>query len=112
MNRSKTSNVGLIIFLAATLVALAAYLADLHNLPVLAPWLDLLGRSIYGWMPLLARLLPNGAMYLSAGVVGLAVFLLATIFASPFIGNSTSSDQLERKLKGTTKKNRSGVRVG
>jgi hypothetical protein len=44
--------------------------------------------------------------------VGLAVFLLATIFASPFIGNSTSSDQLERKLKGGTKKNRSGVRVG
>lgn len=104
--KPKTSNLGLLLFLGAGIVALAAYLSDLHNLPVLAPWLDLLGRTIYSKTPLLARLLPNGAMIISAGVVGLVVFLIATISAAPFMGSSTSEGQLEKRLKARSKSKR------
>ena len=103
MNRTKTSNIGLIIFLSAALVALSLYLADLHNVPVVAPWLDFLAAKLYQGFPLLGRLLPYGRMYLASAVIGLAVFLLATIFASPFIGSSTSEGQLENKLKARSK---------
>ena len=110
--RPKTSNLGLILFLASAMIALAAYFADLHNWPVLAPWLDLLGRSIYGWIPLLSRLLPYGQMYLSAAVVALGFFLLATLIAAPFISGNTNEDRLEKKLKDRSKKSQSSVKAG
>ena len=68
---TKISTSGWIVSVVSMLVTALLYYADVHNAPVLAPWLDLLAERIYRWLPLLARLVPNAAMFLSSAVVGL-----------------------------------------
>jgi hypothetical protein len=112
--RPKTSNLGLTLFLFSFVVGATLYLADLSNVPVISNWMDYLGSRIYAWVPVLGRLIPpaKGSMIFSAGLLGLILFLLATIAAAPFMGNSTSEGQLEKRLRNRGKSKRgSSVKV-
>jgi hypothetical protein len=90
---------------ASGLVGLGAYAADLHNLPVLANWMDWLSNRIYGAMPILSRLVPNAQMFVSAAAVALAFFAAATILVA-FLVPSSRIGALEAQMRGMQKKRR------
>jgi len=96
---TKVSVSGWIVLVASMLVTALLYYADIRNAPVLAPWLDLLADRIYRWLPILARLAPNAAMFLSSAVVGLVFFLIGTVIAACFTAPSSKNDRIESQLK-------------
>jgi hypothetical protein len=98
--RPKPSASGLLILVLAVFVALGCYQADLYNVPVLAPWLDLLG----GWL-VRSRFIPpiffghDTRMYASAAVVGLVVLILARILVA-FVVPSSRVGHMENQMRG------------
>jgi uncharacterized protein involved in cysteine biosynthesis len=96
---SKTSTSGMLIALASGLVAAGLYYADQQNLPVIAPWLDLLSDKIYAWVPILGQLLPTTSLVLGPIVAAFAFFLIATVACSFFVPSVGHSDRIERQLR-------------
>jgi uncharacterized protein involved in cysteine biosynthesis len=104
-NGNKTSTTGFLVAIAALLVSVGAYYADLCNVPVLAPWLDWLANRIYGWLPILERLVPQASMVLSAIAVGFAFFVVATVLTACFFPSSRIG-ALEIQMRGMQRKRR------
>jgi hypothetical protein len=112
--RSGTSNSGLIIAGSSLLIAAVCYYADKCNMPIVANWLDWISDRIYQSFPILARLAPNAAMFVSAAAVGLVVLVVSALLLGGLTQSCTMNDRLERQLKKrseTKVKRISGVRV-
>jgi hypothetical protein len=85
----KPSIRGTVTLFGALLLSYLLYQADVRNVPVIAPWLDLFGTWIYHRLPYEVTLLPRGAsMVISSGAVGFAVFVLATMVLTLFFPSS------------------------
>jgi hypothetical protein len=97
--RAKTSTSGLIVAAGSSLVGIGAYGADLHNFPVIAPWMDWLADRIYGALPILARLVPSAKMFVSAAAIGLVFFLAATVLVACLVPSSRIG-ALEAQMRG------------
>jgi hypothetical protein len=96
-----TTNGGLFVFLAGilgTAIATLCYYLDLNNVPVIAPYLDLIADKIYGWIPYLAVLRQIDRMWVSAVVVGLVCFLVISLIARLVIDRAPG-DKVEKRLR-------------
>jgi hypothetical protein len=102
---TKISASGWFVGLASILVTALLYCADVHNAPVVAPWLDFLAERFYQWMPVLGRLVPNAAMLVSSLAVGLVFFLITTVLAACLVSSSRIR-ALESQMRGMQRKRR------
>lgn len=104
-SQSNISALRFLILIAAVLISIGCYYADLVNLPVIAPWLDWLDAWIYHWFPAFRTVPANASMFVSAAAVGLTFFLVAIVLEA-FLLPSSKVGRMENQMRGIQRKRR------
>lgn len=112
VSRPSTSAPALLCLLAAGLAGVAAWYADLINVPVLAPCIDAVTSKVMTWIPIL-QAYPPSAWFITGGAeVGLVVLVAGLAVSGRWSGNGSAGRPMETRLRKRAQRLRQAHRAG